>query len=264
MAIWSSSTHYAIGNTATYNGLLYTARVPNTNVIPGSDLTTWILFASPPVPVVEVAMVGDGVLLSSSVPGSPIQFEGTFAPTLVSAAANLFLAGPASGAAASPTYRALVAADLPSITTLCFLAQMTGNQSVSDNVFTKAIFDTLVTNTMGTQYSTTTGLFTPTKAGKYLVWASGQGDTATISEQINVAIDKNGGFGVGTQVAGGVAASENPAGTASTTAFAMTVVAMNGSTDTLEVDIRVIGTGGSDTISGGHGNTFFGAVYLGP
>jgi hypothetical protein len=48
-----------------------------------------------------------------AVAGSPITTAGTLAVTRNTQAANLVMAGPATGAAATPGYRALVAADLP-------------------------------------------------------------------------------------------------------------------------------------------------------
>ena len=63
--------------------------------------------------VTSVAMTGDGVVQNSVVPGSPINSSGTLAPTVRSVAANLVVAGPASGGAAPLTVRALVAADIP-------------------------------------------------------------------------------------------------------------------------------------------------------
>lgn len=50
-----------------------------------------------------------------SVGGSPITGSGTLAVTAANQSANTVKAGPASGAAAAPTYRALVAADIPAI-----------------------------------------------------------------------------------------------------------------------------------------------------
>lgn len=49
-----------------------------------------------------------------SLSGSPITTAGTFAITLATQAANQVWCGPTGGAAAAPTFRALVAADLPS------------------------------------------------------------------------------------------------------------------------------------------------------
>lgn len=48
-----------------------------------------------------------------SVSGSPITTAGTLAVTLVNQNANIVFAGPATGSAAAPTFRALVPADLP-------------------------------------------------------------------------------------------------------------------------------------------------------
>ena len=50
-----------------------------------------------------------------SVAGSPVTTSGTITVTLATQAANAFLGGPASGAAAAPTFRALVAADYPAM-----------------------------------------------------------------------------------------------------------------------------------------------------
>ena len=49
-----------------------------------------------------------------SVAGSPIVAAGTLAVTLASQSANQVLAGPTSGGAAAPTFRTMVAADIPS------------------------------------------------------------------------------------------------------------------------------------------------------
>jgi len=50
-----------------------------------------------------------------AVTGSPVTTAGVLALALVTQAANLVWAGPATGAAANPTFRALVAADIPDL-----------------------------------------------------------------------------------------------------------------------------------------------------
>ena len=50
-----------------------------------------------------------------SVSGSPITVAGTLAVTLANQSANKVLAGPTGGGAAAPTFRALVAADIPAL-----------------------------------------------------------------------------------------------------------------------------------------------------
>lgn len=49
------------------------------------------------------------------VSGSPITTSGTLAVTLANESANLVFAGPSSGGAAAPTFRSLVAGDIPSL-----------------------------------------------------------------------------------------------------------------------------------------------------
>ena len=61
--------------------------------------------------VTSVALSVPGFL---TVSGSPITSAGTLALALANQTANTHFAGPASGSAAAPTFRALVAADLPS------------------------------------------------------------------------------------------------------------------------------------------------------
>lgn len=60
--------------------------------------------------VTSVAMTVPSIL---SVSGSPITSSGTLALTLATETANTVFAGPSSGSAATPTFRAIAAADLP-------------------------------------------------------------------------------------------------------------------------------------------------------
>ncbi len=52
-----------------------------------------------------------------TVSGSPVTSSGTLTASLATQSANLVFAGPSSGSAAAPTFRALVAADIPSLDT---------------------------------------------------------------------------------------------------------------------------------------------------
>lgn len=65
--------------------------------------------------VTSVAMTVPNVL---SVAGSPVTTSGTLAVTLATQSANLVFAGPTSGGAVAPTFRALVAADIPTTNAL--------------------------------------------------------------------------------------------------------------------------------------------------
>jgi hypothetical protein len=86
-------------------------------VITGSDPTSigsWTALSYPTGTggtVTSVDLSVPGVLYTVS--GNPVTGSGTLTFTLKTQTANTFLAGPVSGAAATPTMRAIVAADLP-------------------------------------------------------------------------------------------------------------------------------------------------------
>lgn len=61
--------------------------------------------------VTSVTFTGDGTILSST-PSSAVTTSGTLTAALANASANTVLAGPNSGSAAAPTYRALTQKDL--------------------------------------------------------------------------------------------------------------------------------------------------------
>jgi hypothetical protein len=65
--------------------------------------------------VTSVALTAPAIL---SVAGSPVTTSGTLALSLATQSANLAFAGPATGAAAVPTFRALVANDIPNLSTI--------------------------------------------------------------------------------------------------------------------------------------------------
>ena len=77
--------------------------------------------------VTSVAMTVPSIL---SVSGTPITGSGTLAVSLATQSANRVLAGPATGSAAVPTFRALQAADIPGAPTL---VRKTGNQLVTNS-----------------------------------------------------------------------------------------------------------------------------------
>ena len=63
--------------------------------------------------VTSVGLTGDGTVFNSSVSGSPVTTNGNLAPSLHTQSANRVFAGPASGSAAAPTFRALTVDDIP-------------------------------------------------------------------------------------------------------------------------------------------------------
>jgi len=73
--------------------------------------TSWVA-AGGAGTVTSVALTVPAIL---SVTGSPITGAGTFAVSLATQAANIVFAGPTTGSAATPTFRSLVAADIPNL-----------------------------------------------------------------------------------------------------------------------------------------------------
>jgi hypothetical protein len=65
--------------------------------------------------VLSVGLIGDGVIFNSTISGSPVTTTGDFdlSSSILTQTANFIFAGPSSGSAAAPTFRALVLADLP-------------------------------------------------------------------------------------------------------------------------------------------------------
>ena len=68
-----------------------------------------------PGTVSSVGMTVPGVVFTTPVSGSPVIGSGTLALALNTQAANAIFGGPTTGAAATPTFRALVPADIPAL-----------------------------------------------------------------------------------------------------------------------------------------------------
>jgi hypothetical protein len=103
----------------------------------GSTSITWTAF-TPGGTVTSVALT---VPAEFSVSGSPVTSSGTLAVTKANESANTVWAGPTSGGAAAPTFRALVAADLPAGST-----GGVGPILISDTPSTPLIFADLIQN----------------------------------------------------------------------------------------------------------------------
>lgn len=78
-----------------------------------------------------VTSVGLSLPADFTVTGSPVTTTGTLTGAWANESANVVHAGPASGAAAAPTWRALVAADLPVATSTAFGAVKPDNSSIT-------------------------------------------------------------------------------------------------------------------------------------
>ena len=101
--------------------------------------------------------------------------------TSVAVTANQVMAGPASGAAASPVFRALVNADMPP-STAAIVGLTTGYTIAANAVL---LFDTKLTDT-DVAYSTSTGLFTAPFAGQYSIqFVGGIGTSRSAYVKVN-------------------------------------------------------------------------------
>jgi len=113
--------------------------------------------------VTNVALTAPNIF---TVAGSPIATSGTLALSLANQGANTVLAGPTTGSAAAPTFRALVAADIPSLSSvyqpldadLTALAALSG----TDNIYYRSAANTWTSVTVGSGLDFTAGTLTTT------------------------------------------------------------------------------------------------------
>ena len=151
------------GNPAQSGDLLPIARSDVT-----FSITAGSIAALAPAGVTSVGFEGDGTVLSSTESG-PVTGSGIFSATLLTQGANLILAGPTTGSAATPTFRSLVLADLPSIP-WSSLANPTGNLARSMGTDTTTFNQQ--SNTPWLWANTTTGTGSTTNASPVLELAA--------------------------------------------------------------------------------------------
>lgn len=126
--------------------------------------------------VTSVAATVPSALLTVS--GSPITTSGTLTLTLVSAAQNAVFAGPATGGAGVPAYRALVAADVPTLPSTQIsglVASATTDTTNAANITS----GTLATSRVAGSYTGITGIGTLTAGSVPVSLVSGLAASAT-------------------------------------------------------------------------------------
>jgi hypothetical protein len=127
-----------------------------------------------------VSSVGLSLPSILSVSGSPVTSSGTLSASLANQNANLVFAGPASGSAAAPTFRTLVAADIPTLNqnTTGTASNVTGTVAVANG---------------GT--GTTTGSITGTGALTFTAGGTNQGITLSPTGTGSIILNSNVGIG---------------------------------------------------------------------
>lgn len=144
------------------------------NTWTGVTVGTGLSFSSGTLANTNVATVSSVALSAPaifSVGGSPVTTTGTLALSLANESANLVWAGPATGSADAPTFRALVAADVPDLsgTYLTTSAAASGYQpldgdltalaalSGTNNIYYRSASNTWTSVTVGTGLSFSAG-----------------------------------------------------------------------------------------------------------
>jgi hypothetical protein len=151
-----------------------------------------------------------------SVSGSPITTSGSFTVALQNQSANLVFAGPSSGVAQPPTFRSLVAADIPTVTN-AMLSTMGAHTYKGNNTASTANPSDITS----TQLTADLNLFTSALQG--LVPASGGGTTNFLRADGTWAPASGGGMtnpmtAAGDMIIGGVSGAATRLAGNSTTA----------------------------------------------
>lgn len=128
-----------------------------------------------------------------SISGSPITTSGTLAISLATQSANLVWAGPSTGSAATPTFRSLVAADIPALgaataTSVTFPAFSGNSGSVSSNTlggYEDGTWTPVLVSWTNTGTVTVTGIYVRT-GRQVCVWLR-VSSTGTISSTVSIS-----------------------------------------------------------------------------
>lgn len=146
--------------------------------------------------VTSVTVTGDGIV-DSSTPSAAVTASGTLTLTAKTQTANTVLAGPTSGGAVAPTFRAVVSADIPSSIVLAngITATTQAQADASTKLATTAYTDTAVANAVAGVNPAVAVLLATTAAGDTsgLTYNNGvAGVGATLTGSVNTAITIDG------------------------------------------------------------------------
>ncbi len=204
--------------------------VPTAPTAAGGTNTTQI--ASTAFVTAALVGVGSGTVTSVglSLPGlftlsgTPVTTSGTLTAVLATQTANLIWAGPTSGAAATPTFRAMVGADVPTLNqnTSGSAATLTTPRSIYGNSFDgSAALAQIIASTYGGTGNGFTKFSGPTTTEKTFTLPNASATVLTDNALVTVA---QGGIGIGTLASNGVLYGQ---GTSAVLALAVNATATN-------------------------------------
>ena len=142
--------------------------------------------------------------------------------------------------------------------TPAFQALLSADQTLTDNVTTKVQFNTEDLDTDSCYDNATNYRFTPTVAGKYLVYSGLElKSTGNAIEFVILDIKKN-------DTTNNIRSIDNPADNqaAGIVIYGSSIIDMNGSTDFIEIYATIAVSSGSGTVEGSTRNSYFGAYKL--
>jgi hypothetical protein len=113
---WDSTVNYVLFDSVSYGGSSWVCIFPNTNVTPGTDNAKWNLLAAKGDTGTISSVFGRTTAAITAQTGDYTAAQVTNALDMTATRpANKVLAGPTTGADAAPTFRSLVANDIPNI-----------------------------------------------------------------------------------------------------------------------------------------------------
>jgi hypothetical protein len=157
---------------------------------------------------------------------------------------------------AEPGGSPLTSSGADTTTAKAFSVYLNVAQNIADATYATVLFDTVQEDPWH-WYNAATGRFTPKKKGLWCFFGGFQGDTASALAYVIEKLRKN-GVDLVASAFGPIPALP----TLSNECFAQVVTRMNGTTDYVDMQGYVTGTGGSNHVRAGT-QTFFGGFFIG-